>query len=253
MKKFHKIIGLSVALIVIHLSITGIILMYPSTFKLQDTYLSSSYILSLYDMKKTTDVKINKLYNNIGIISKKVIIDDNIIDTGLEFILCLAKENNYIFISSDKYLVIIKNDEYEPKIIKRIDLPFIMKGIYLNSNQEINFMNKKNAVFYLDERHNFIPIVNPYKPLEEVLLINADKESAEMYLNFIQGPGVHLLRFITDIHNGRFFGKVIMLLFTISGLAVIFLAISGTLMSMNINLKRQTYKKKKKKIARKKK
>ena len=219
--------------------------MYPSTFKLQETYLSSNYFLSLYNMKKTTDVKLHKLYNNIGVVSKKVIIDDSVIDTGLEFILSIAKDKEYIFISSDKHLLLVKNDEYEPKIIKKISLPFVMQGIYLNSKKEINFMDEQNTIFYLDEKNKFIPIGARQKPLEELLLINADKESADTYLNFIQGPGVHLLRFITDIHNGRFFGKIVMIIFSISSLGVIFLAISGTLMSLNITLKRNAYKKRK--------
>ena len=92
LKKLHKIIGLSVALIIIHLSATGIILMYPITFKLQDTFLSNNYILSLYDMKRTTDVRVHKHYSNIGVISRKVIIDDYVIDTGLESISSLVKE-----------------------------------------------------------------------------------------------------------------------------------------------------------------
>ena len=247
LKKLHKIIGLSVALIIIHLSATGIILMYPITFKLQDTFLSNNYILSLYDMKRTTDVRVHKHYSNIGVISRKVIIDDYVIDTGLESISSLVKEKKIIFIGSDKSLVLVEYDEDEPKIIKKIDLPFILKGMFLNSKLGINFIDEKNATFYLDDRYKFISTENSKKPLEELLLVNADKESADLYLNFIQGPGVHLLRFITDIHNGRFFGKIVMIIFSISSLGVIFLAISGTLMSLNINFKRTTYNKKKKK------
>ena len=119
--------------------------------------------------------------------------------------------------------------------------------MFLNSKLGINFIDEKNATFYLDDRYKFISTENSKKPLEELLLVNADKESADLYLNFIQGPGVHLLRFITDIHNGRFFGKIVMIIFSISSLGVIFLAISGTLMSLNINFKRTTYNKKKKK------
>ena len=52
LKKLHKIIGLSVCLIIIHLSITGIILMYPSTFKLQDTYFKNRYISTLIPLSK---------------------------------------------------------------------------------------------------------------------------------------------------------------------------------------------------------
>ena len=245
LKKFHKIIGLSVALIIIHLSATGIILMYPITFKLQETFLSNNYILSLYDMKRTTDVRVHKYYSNIGVISRKVIIDDYVIDTGLESILSLVKEKNIIFIGSDKSLVLVQYDEDEPKIIKKIDLPFILKSLSLNIKLGVNFIDEKNATFYLDDTYKFISTKNSQKPLEEVLLVNADKESADLYLNFIQGPGVHLLRFITDIHNGRFFGKIVMIIFSISSLGVIFLAISGTLMSFNIALKRSTYNKRK--------
>mgnify|MGYP000088341757 CR=1 FL=1 len=123
LKKIHKVVGLSVSLIVIHLAITGIMLMYPNSFKLQDTFLSNNYILSLYDMSQTTDVRINKQYINLGIVSKKVIIDDYVIDTGLEVILSLAKYKKQVFISSDKNLLLISNEEYEPKIIKNISKP----------------------------------------------------------------------------------------------------------------------------------
>ena len=68
LKKIHKIVGLSVALIVIHLAITGIILMYPGTFKLQNTFLTNNYVLSLYHMYQTTDVLHNKSYSNVGIV-----------------------------------------------------------------------------------------------------------------------------------------------------------------------------------------
>jgi len=89
------------------------------------------------------------------------------------------------------------------------------------------------------------------QPLEELFLVPADKAVADLYLNYVQGPGIQLLRLITDIHNGRFFGKIIMILFTISGLAIIFLALSGTLISLNITLKRRVYSKKKNNINRK--
>ena len=117
--------------------------MYPSTFKLQETYLSSNYILSLYNMKKTTDVKLHKLYDNIGVVSKKVIIDDSVIDTGLEFILSIAKDKKYIFISSDKHLLLVKNDEYEPKIIKKLTSPLLCKeSILIVKKKSILWMNK---------------------------------------------------------------------------------------------------------------
>ena len=74
LKKLHKIIGISVCLIVIHLSITGAVLMYPSVFKLQDTYFSNSYLYNLYDMYKPSDVRVLEgVDEDIGAIKSKII------------------------------------------------------------------------------------------------------------------------------------------------------------------------------------
>ena len=251
LKKIHKIVGLSVALIIIHLAITGIILMYPGAFKLQNTFLTNNYVLSLYHMYQTTDVLHNKSYSNVGIVSKKAIIDDYVIDTGLEKILNIAKYKKQIFISSYKNLLIINNEEYEPKIIKKIPFPFVFKTMALNREKLINFIDDKSVIYYLNSDFNFVQMQNPKTPLEELFLINADRETAELYLNYVQGPGIQLLRFITDIHNGRFFGRIVMTIFTVSSLAVIFLALSGTFISLNISFKRQLYMKKKKNISKK--
>jgi hypothetical protein len=251
LKKIHKIVGLSVALIIIHLAITGILLMYPGAFKLQNTFISNNYVLSLYNMYQTTDVFHNKDYSNIGIVSKKVIIDDYVIDTGLEKVLNIAKYKKQIFINSYNNLLLINNKEYEPTIIKKIPFPFILKTMALNREKEINFIDDKSVIYYLNNDFNFVPMLNPKIPLERLFLINADRDTAELYLNYVQGPGIQLLRFITDIHNGRFFGRIVMTIFTVSSLAVIFLALSGTFMSFNISFKRQLYKKKKKNISKK--
>ena len=225
--------------------------MYPNSFKLQDTFLSNNYLLSLYDMSQTTDVRLNKYYSNLGIVSKKVIIDDYVIDTGLEGILSVAKDKKQVFISSDKNLLLISNEEYEPKIIKKISFPFVLKQMALNSNKEVNFIDEQSIIYSLNQDFKFVPVENPLQPLEELFLVPADKAVADLYLNYVQGPGIQLLRFITDIHNGRFFGKIIMIIFTISILAIIFLALSGTLISINITLKRRVTRKKKNNINRK--
>ena len=156
-----------------------------------------------------------------------------------------------MFISSDKNLLLISNEEYEPKIIKNISFPFVLKQMALNSNKEVNFIDEQSIIYSLNQDFKFVPVENPLQPLEELFLVPADKAVADLYLNYVQGPGIQLLRLITDIHNGRFFGKIIMIIFTISSLAIIFLALSGTLISLNITLKRRVYSKKKNNINRK--
>ena len=99
LKKLHKIIGLSVCLIIIHLSITGIILMYPSTFKLQETYFKNRYISGLYDMYTVADVRaLEAAEEDLGIIKSKAIVSDMVIETGINNILGALKADNLIFV-----------------------------------------------------------------------------------------------------------------------------------------------------------
>ena len=92
LKKLHKIIGLSVCIIVIHLSITGIILMYPSTFKLLDTYYTNSYLYNLYGMFKASDVKVLESNDiDIGVIKSKLIVSDMVLETSNRDIIGILK------------------------------------------------------------------------------------------------------------------------------------------------------------------
>ena len=119
LKKLHKIIGISVCLIVIHLSITGIILMYPNTFKLQDTYYTNSYISNLYDMYTASDVQsFVGAEEDLGIIKSKVITSDMVIDIGINNIIGALKKDNIIFVLNNKNIILIQESDYGLEVIK---------------------------------------------------------------------------------------------------------------------------------------
>ena len=78
-------------------------------------------------------------------------------------------------------------------------------------------------------------------------LIIPNKELSNYFLNQVQGPGIQALRLFADLHNGRFFGPVVMIIFFISSFLIIFLAISGAYMTIRPSIKRYYYRSKKKK------
>ena len=246
LKKFHKVLGLSIGLIIIHLAITGIILMYPNTFKLYDTFLSNNYMLSLYNMNTRSEVFVSNDFADIGIVSNNIVISDYVLDMDISNVLGLAKNNKYIFAANSYTLLVIENDDYEYKIIKKLTFPFTLKNFVIDNNKDIKFLNNEGKYYSLDESFNFIVINKLARPIKILTLYSAQDEEADLYLNYIQGPGIQLLRFITDIHNGRFFGKIIMIIFSLSSLGAVFLAVTGTVMGLNMTFKRRIYKKKKK-------
>ena len=58
--------------------------MYPSTFKLQETYFKNRYISGLYDMYTVADVRaLEAAEEDLGIIKSKAIVSDMVIETGI--------------------------------------------------------------------------------------------------------------------------------------------------------------------------
>ena len=247
LKRLHKIIGVSVCLIVIHLSITGIVLMYPNTFKLQDTYYTNSYISNLYDMYTITDVRVfDGLEEDLGVINSKIITSDMVIDTGINNIIGALKKDNLIFTLNDKNVLLIQESDFGLEIIRETKIPFTAVSI---GKDEDKILVKEEAgkIYILDESLNFSLVKNNEIEFNEMFIVLPDEEAAIYYLHQVQGPGIQALRLFADLHNGRFFGPFVMFIFAITSILVIFLSISGSYMALKPSIKRHIYKPRKKK------
>ena len=247
LKKLHKIIGLSVCLIIIHLSITGIILMYPSTFKLQDTYFKNRYISSLYDMYTVADVRaLEAAEEDLGIIKSKAIVSDMVIETGINNILGALKTDNLILVLNNKKIILIQESDYGLEIIKDKKIPFTALSIG-KGNDNILIKGLEDKFYILNENLSFSLAKNNDIEFNETPLVLPEEEIARYYLLQVQGPGVQALRLFADLHNGRFFGPFVMFIFAITSILVIFLSISGSYMTIKPSIKRYIYKARKKK------
>ena len=247
LKKLHKTIGLSVCLIIIHLSITGIILMYPSTFKLQETYFKNRYISSLYDMYTVADVRaLEAAEEDLGIIKSKVIVSDMVIETGINNILGALKADNLIFVLNNKKIILIQESDYGLEIIKDEKIPFTALSIG-KDNDNILIKGTEDKFYIVNENLSFSLAKNNEIEFNETPLVLPEEEIARYYLLQVQGPGVQALRLFADLHNGRFFGPFVMFIFAITSILVIFLSISGSYMTIKPSIKRYIYKARKKK------
>ena len=246
LKKLHKIIGLSICLIVVHLSITGAVLMYPSTFKLQDTYFTNSFIYNLYDMYNLSDVKvIEGNVEDIGIIKSKIIISDMVLETGITDILAALKKENFIFVLNKEKILLIEESDYGLKIIKEQNIPFIAKSIG-KSEDSVVLRSENEKIYNINTSLNFSLLKEDNIKYNENILVAADEEAANYYLLQVQGPGIQALRLFADLHNGRFFGPFVMFIFFIASMLIVFLSLSGSYMAMRPSIKRYFYNLKKK-------
>ena len=246
LKKLHKIIGISVCLIVIHLSITGAVLMYPSVFKLQDTYFSNSYLYNLYDMYKSSDVRVLEgVDEDVGVIKSKIITSDMVLETNAADIIGVLKIDNFIFVLNKEKILLIEESDYELEVIKEKNIPFVAKSIGGGEN-EVLIQAADENVYAIKTSLDFSLLREGNINYEENVLATPDEETASYYLLQVQGPGVQALRLFADLHNGRFFGPFAMFIFFVTSMLIVFLSLSGSYMAIRPSIKRYFYNLKKK-------
>ena len=251
LRKIHKIIGASVCLIIIHLSVTGLILMFPSHFNLYNKYYTSSWLLSAFNMYTYSDVRFSSYDENLILVGSNLVVEDDLITLNIEKIVSAFKVEKDIIIVAENSILLVNEKEFgfDSVLIESFNKPILEAGVSTHGNfiiqQESNrFELIKNMEKYL------LSITD--QEYEKIVLSKVNKEKSAFYLNLIQGPGVQALRLVTELHNGRFFGAVAVLIFSITTLAAMFLSLSGFYMTMRpllrkfikFNLKKNSKKRK---------
>ena len=219
--------------------------MYPSTFKLQDTYFTNSFIYNLYDMYKLSDVKVLEGNDeDIGVVKSKIITSDMSLETGMADILGLLKKENLIFVLSKEKILLIAESDYELKIIEEKSIPFIVNSIGKSENAVL-LRDINENIYSLNTSLNFSMLKEQNIKYNESVLAATDEETASYYLLQVQGPGVQALRVFADLHNGRFFGPFVMFIFLVASILIVFLSVSGSYMALRPSIKRYFYRLKK--------
>jgi hypothetical protein len=245
LKKLHKSIGLSICLVVIHLAVTGIILMYPVTFKLHDTYFNNNFLYSLYNMHKTSDVKVlGNGEDYIGVVKSKIVASDMVLETDINDIIGIAKKDNLIYALNNNIIVLIEERDFNLAILKKEKMSLIAKSLG-RSDQKVILKDINDKYYSIDNNLNFFMLPENDILYSKSKLISPDEATSNYFLSQVQGPGIQALRLLADLHNGRFFGPLVMVIFSVTSILVIFLAISGSYMTIRPSIKRYYYKKRK--------
>ncbi len=194
LRKIHKYVGFLFSIIFIHLLITGLMLLYADQLNLQNVYVSSKFILNTYDLATQDDVytvKINR-DNEIVLIGNNVYYNE--IPVHIE-------SKNSLVLSDAKVGTSVSGEE-----------------VYLRL-EDLTYM------IDIDEGLKSVNIKNKNLPWKKFTKVTRDK--AVLYLNFHPGPGVSLLKIITELHNGKFIGSLLIYAISISSVGLLYLIISG--------------------------
>ncbi len=237
LRLFHKYIGFIFSVLLLKLTITGIMLLYPQFFDLNDSYVSSQYFLKKYDMLNIDDAKVFGSKNDEVILFdkslyfKKVFIDN--FNEEIKDSIFLPTEDTLVVIQDTKvkfFILTITDDQLEITDIneKELEEKIIKVG-----------RDEKNNIIIETEKNNYY--------LNNQKLVLADKNIKIDYLNknvvsrslvkdylvMHQGKGVPLHRIITELHNGKIMGSFLSYLLLLASISLLFLIFSSFFFGIN--------------------
>lgn len=238
LRLFHKYIGFIFSIFIFQLTITGIMLLYPHFFRLNDSFVSNNYILKKYNMLNIEDAKIfGDKDNELVLLGeslyfKKVLLDS--IEEKIINALYIPSETS-VFIFFKKKINIYKlefdKDQFDIIDIKEKNLKEEIVKIGKDKKNVIHIMTKNSYIEI--QNQELRPVKNNIK-LKWLLENEKNKNIAKDYLVVHQGKGVPLHRIITELHNGKILGSFLSYLLLLASISLLFLIFSSFFFGINI-------------------
>ena len=241
LRKLHKYLGFTFSLFILHLTLTGILLTYPKTFNIEETYVSNFFISKKYNMDTHREVyELSNIEDEVVIIKNNIYINSKFVDKFNDDII------NILYQKKDKQIIILSkstigiyffeytNGELEINDIISLENTKKIKYLGLNLSDGMVFLKNDNEYYNLDKNYLLKLVDDKDKNIEWSNISIMDKKLAKYYLNIHQGRGVSLTRILTELHNGKFFGSIFTLILFFSSLSLIFLTLSSFIFATNV-------------------
>ena len=241
LRKLHKYLGFAFSLFILHLTVTGILLTYPKTFNIEETYISNFFILKKYNMDTYKEVKgLVNIEDEVVIIKNNIYLNSKFVDKFSDEII------NVLYQKKEKKIIILSKSiigiyffenidgALEIKDIISLENTKKMKDLGLNLSGDIIFLKNDSEYYNLNDNYLLKLVNEKDKNIKWSNISKIDKDLAKYYLNIHQGKGVSLTRILTELHNGKFFGSIFTLILFFSSLSLIFLTLSSFIFATNM-------------------
>lgn len=225
--KLHRYLGLSSAIVLIMLSITGIALNHTETLKLDSQMIKSNAILDWYGIKSPQNLKAFATQHHwLTQINQEIYFDQTALLPNERGLLGAVETEEFIVVGLENsiFLLSLQGEVIEQSTFDAIEKIGIdhHQNIILKSNQRLMYSDDG-----LLSWHPYVKI-NPKKQM-----ITWSKTSklpnkiAESIKSNFRSSILPLERIVLDIHSGRFFGLIGVIIVDISGIFLIILSLSG--------------------------
>lgn len=219
--KYHRWMGIFTAFFIIILALTGVLLQHTDTFGFSKTHLRQAWLLSWYNSPTAEIHSIEINNHHVVQVDQNLLLDQNVIGKSNGKLWGSAIQNNdTILIGSGTSLFWLT---LSGELIDILNVP-VKNPMGLSSTNTQFTLKSLNGWLAADEgvEHWFdIPTVDSALP--EIVEPSID----ELILPDTLPIGISVERLLQDLHSGRFFGIIGVIIMDLASLALVLLAISG--------------------------
>lgn len=228
--KWHRHIGIIIALFVVLLIITGIALNHSHELKLNKSYIKSDWLLNIYQInpdKEPIGFKENNLW--ISQIGERVYFNKTEIAKDIEELVGVITIGDIFVVAVDGQLTLLTQ---EGEIVEHISgadgVPAGMRKIGKSGQEDV----------IIKAAHGFYQVDIDELEWEEFKYLDAiwsekqalPDELEQALLKIYRGTGLSLERVLLDLHSGRILGTWGVYLVDLIAILLLLLALSGAWM-----------------------
>jgi PepSY-associated TM region len=228
--KWHRRIGITSAVIVLLLSVTGLFLNHTEQFKLDERYVNIEFLLNWYNIRpphSPSSFNLGEIW--ITRIGDRLYFKDRELEQRSEVLWGMAVQQEMIVLAlEDKLLLLTLDGQQIEKLSGYDGVPAGMTAIGMNEYDELviraahgDYLADLDALAWEDYEEIAAEwsVAGPPPPhLEQQLL------------RLYRGKGLSWERMLLDLHSGRLLGNTGVYIIDLAALFFIFLAISGSWM-----------------------
>lgn len=233
--KLHRYLGLSSAIVLLALSVTGIALNHTQDLKLDSQMITSDAILNWYGIDSPEHITSFKTQNHwLTQINQQVFFDHIALIKNKENLLGTVETNDFIVIGFKHSLLLLS---LQGEIIEQSSINNIEKlGIDIKGNIVIH---ADHTILYSDDS---LLSWNPYPPLKVKKVtwskVSSPPETVKSKIkNRFRSSILPLERVVLDLHSGRFFGSLGVFIVDLCGLFLVLISLSGCAIWLNRQFK----------------
>ena len=231
-RKWHRWIGFSGAVFLLNLAITGMLLNHSDDLKLQDSFISSNWLVNWYGIKApaTFNCVTSIVESDLLCQSGQQIIKNNVpIIKTTQPLIGLVPLDNLQYLATKNEIHVLTTDFQLVETLNYISgLPHATSAIGVVSfdGKKTLAVKNKHSVWIYNQTEN------SWKPTEQSIL-STNTFTAPPTPLLIRLKSIYLanqisyLKLVQDIHSGRILSLSGKILTDLSGLIIILLSISG--------------------------